>query len=88
VDHSQGINNEQKPKGADMFGIEVNETVRLGTGIAIIFIGFLALLVPLFVYRISINVAGMRKTIDAMHGMIKNHIEAERIKRENLDDLL
>jgi len=71
-----------------MFGIEVNETVRLGMGIAIIFIGFLGLLVPLFVYRISINVAGMRKTIDAMYGMIKNHIEAERVRGENIDDLL
>jgi hypothetical protein len=71
-----------------MFGIEVNESVRLGIGIAIIFIGFLGLLVPLFVYRISINVAGMRKTIDAMHGMIKNHIEAESVIHANLDDLL
>ncbi len=58
-----------------MFGIEVNETARLGIGIAIIFIGFLGLLMPLFVYRISINVAGLRETIDAMHGIIKNHID-------------
>jgi len=43
---------------------------------------------PLFVYRISVNVAGMRETIDAMHGMIKNHIEAERVRRANLDDIL
>ena len=62
-----------------MFGMEINETVRLGMGIALIFIGILGLLVPLFIYRISINVAGMRKTIDAMHGMIKNHIDANRI---------
>ena len=62
-----------------MFGIEVNETARLGIGIAIIFIWFLGLLMTLFVYRISINVAGMRKTIDSMHGMIKNHIDANRI---------
>ena len=62
-----------------MFGIEVNETARLGIGIAIIFIGFLGLLMPLFVYRISINVAGMRKTIDAMHDMVKNHIDTNRI---------
>jgi hypothetical protein len=62
-----------------MFGIEVNDTARLGIGIAIIFIGFLGLLMPLFVYRISINVAGMRKTIEAMHGMIKNHIDAGKI---------
>ena len=77
-----------------MFGMEVNETVRLGIGIALILIGFLVLLIPLFVYRISINVAEMRKAIDAMHGMIKNHIEAnkeiieaERVRRANLDDL-
>ena len=69
-----------------MFGIEVNESVRLGIGIAIIFIGFLGLLVPLFVYRISINVAGMRKTIDAMHDMVKNHIDTNRIIE--LDDLV
>ena len=47
-----------------MFGMEINETVRLGMGIALIFIGILGLLVPLFIYRISINVAGMRKTLD------------------------
>ena len=77
-----------------MFGMEVNETARLGIGIALILIGFLGLLMPLFVYRISVNVAGMRETIDAMHGMIKNHIEvnkeiieAERVRRANLDDL-
>ena len=62
-----------------MFGIEVNETARLGIGIAIIFIGFLGLLMPLFVYRISINVAGMRKTLDAVHDMVKNHIDTNRI---------
>ena len=78
-----------------MFGMEVNETARLGIGIALILIGFLGLLMPLFVYRISVNVAGMRETIDAMHGMIKNHIEvnkeiieAERVGRANLDDIL
>ncbi len=62
-----------------MFGMEINETVRLGIGIALILIGFLVLLIPLFIYRISINVAGMRKTIDAMHDMVKNHIDANRI---------
>ena len=62
-----------------MFGMEINETTRLGIGIAIIFIGFLGLLMPLFAYRISSNVAGMRKTIDAMHGLIKDHIDANRI---------
>ena len=70
-----------------MFGMEINETTRLGIGIAFILIGFLGLLIPLFVYRISINVAGMRETIDAMHGMIKNHIEAESVIHANLDDL-
>ena len=62
-----------------MFGMEINETVRLGIGITLILIGFLVLLIPLFIYRISINVAGMRKTIDAMHDMVKNHIDANRI---------
>ena len=62
-----------------MFGMEINETVRLGIGIALIVIGFLVLLIPLFIYRISINVAGMRKTIDAIHDMVKNHIDANRI---------
>jgi hypothetical protein len=62
-----------------MFGMEINETVRLGIGIALILIGFLVLLIPLFIYRISINVAGMRKTIDAMYDMVKNHIDANRI---------
>ncbi len=62
-----------------MFGMEINETVRLGIGIALILIGFLVLLIPLFIYRISINVAGMRKTIDAMHDMVKNHIDANRV---------
>lgn len=62
-----------------MFGMEINETFRLGIGIALILIGFLVLLIPLFIYRISINVAGMRKTIDAMHDMVKNHIDANRI---------
>ena len=62
-----------------MFGMEINETTRLGIGIAFIFFGFLGLLIPLFVYRISINVAGMRETIEAMHGMIKNHIDANKI---------
>ena len=62
-----------------MFGMEINETFRLGIGIALILIGFLGLLIPLFIYRISINVAGMRKTIDAMHDMVKNHIDANRI---------
>ena len=77
-----------------MFGMEVNETVKLGIGIALILIGFLGLLVPLFVYQISFNVARMRETIDAMHGMIKNHIEANkeineagRVIRASLDDL-
>jgi hypothetical protein len=62
-----------------MFGMEINETVRLGMGIALIFIGILGLLVPLFIYRISINVAGMRKTLDAVHDMVKNHIDTNRI---------
>ncbi len=62
-----------------MFGMEISETTRLGIGIAFILIGFLGLLIPLFVYRISINVAGMRETIEAMHGMIKNHIDANKI---------
>jgi len=62
-----------------MFGMEINEITRLGIGIAFILIGFLGLLIPLFVYRISINVAGMRETIEAMHGMIKNHIDANKI---------
>ena len=62
-----------------MFGMEINETTRLGIGIAIIFVGFLGLLIPCFVYRISINVAGMRETIEAMHGLIKNHIDEDRI---------
>jgi len=62
-----------------MFGMEINEITRLGIGIAFILIGFLSLLIPLFVYRISINVAGMRETIEAMHGMIKNHIDANKI---------
>jgi len=59
--------------------MEINEITRLGIGIAFILIGFLGLLIPLFVYRISINVAGMRETIEAMHGMIKNHIDANKI---------
>ena len=63
-----------------MFGMEVNETAKLGMGIALILIGFLVLLMPLFVYRISINVARMRETIDAMHGILKNHVEAKREK--------
>ena len=29
--------------------------------------------------RISINVAGMRETLEAMHGMIKDHIDADKI---------
>ena len=29
---------------------------------------------PYFVYRISINVADMRETLDAMHDMIENHL--------------
>ncbi len=62
-----------------MFGMEINETFRLGIGIALILIGFLVLLIPLFIYRISINVAGMRMTIDAMHDMVKNHIDANRV---------
>ena len=62
-----------------MFGMEINETVRLGIGIALIFIGILGLLVPLFIYRISINVAGMRKTLDVVHDMVKNHIDANKI---------
>ena len=70
-----------------MFGMEVNEPVRLGIGIALIFIGFLVLLMPLFVYRISVNVAGMRETIEAIHGMIKNHIEVNNEIIE-LDDIL
>ena len=69
-----------KRKGAEMFGMGVNEITTLGIGIGLIFIGFLGLLMPLFVYRISINVVRMRETIDAMHGMIANHIE---VKREN-----
>ena len=62
-----------------MFGMGVNEITTLGIGVALIFIGFLGLLIPLFIYRISINVAGMRKTLDAVHDMVKNHIDTNRI---------
>jgi hypothetical protein len=62
-----------------MFGMGGTELYTLGIGVGLIFIGILGLLIPYFIYRISINVAGMRKTIEAMHGMIKNHIDANRI---------
>jgi hypothetical protein len=62
-----------------MFGMGETELYTLGVGVGLIFIGILGLLIPYFVYRISINVAGMRETIEAMHGMIKNHIDADRI---------
>ena len=62
-----------------MFGMGVTELYTLGIGVGLIFIGILGLLIPYFVYRISINVAGMRETIEAMHGMIKNHIDADKI---------
>jgi len=62
-----------------MFGMGVTELYTLGIGVGLIFIGILGLLIPYFVYRISINVAGMRETIEAMHGMIKKHIDADRI---------
>ena len=55
-----------------MFGMEINEIARLGIGVALIFIGILGLLIPLFIYRISINVVGMRRTLEAMHDMFKN----------------
>ena len=57
----------------------VSELYTLGIGVGLIFIGILGLLIPYFIYRISINVAGMRETIEAMHGMIKNHIDADKI---------
>ena len=69
-----------------MFGMEITETVRLGIGIALIFIGFLGLIIPLFIYRISVNVAGMKKTIDAMYDMVKNQIDENTIIE--LNDLL
>ena len=62
-----------------MFGMSVTELYTLGIGVGLIFIGILGLLIPCFVYRISINVAGMRETIEAMHGMIKDHIDADKI---------
>jgi hypothetical protein len=62
-----------------MFGMGVIELYTLGIGIGLIFIGILGLLIPYFIYRISINVAGMRETIEAMHGMIKNNIDADKI---------
>ena len=62
-----------------MFGMEISETVRLGMGIALIFIGFLGLIIPLFIYRISVNVAGMKKTMDAIYDMVKNHIDENTI---------
>jgi hypothetical protein len=62
-----------------MFGMGVIELYTLGIGIGLIFIGILGLLIPYFIYRISINVAGMRETIEAMHGLIKNHIDADKI---------
>jgi hypothetical protein len=62
-----------------MFGMGLTELYTLGVGVGLIFIGFLGLLMPLFAYRISINIAGMRETLDAIHGMIKNHIDANRI---------
>jgi hypothetical protein len=62
-----------------MFGMGVTELYTLGIGVGLIFIGILGLLIPYFIYRISINVAGMRETIEAMHGMIKNHIDADKI---------
>jgi hypothetical protein len=63
----------------EMFGIGGIELYTLGIGVGLIFIGILGLLIPYFIYRISINVAGMRETIEAMHGMIKNHIDADKI---------
>ena len=62
-----------------MFGMGVTELYTLGIGVGLIFIGILGLLIPYFIYRISVNVAGMRETIEAMHGMIKNHIETNGI---------
>ena len=62
-----------------MFGMEISETVRLGMGIALIFIGFLGLIIPLFIYRISVNVAGMKKTIDSIYDMVRNHIDENTI---------
>jgi hypothetical protein len=62
-----------------MFGMGVTELYTLGIGVGLIFIGILGLLIPYFIYRISINVAGMRETIEAMHGLIKNHIDADKI---------
>ena len=62
-----------------MFGMEISETVRLGMGIALIFIGFLGLIIPLFIYRISVIVAGMKKTLDAIYEMVKNHIDENTI---------
>ena len=66
-------------KGVEMFGMGVTELYTLGIGVGLIFIGILGLLIPYFIYRISINVAGMRETIEAMHGMIKNNIDADKI---------
>jgi hypothetical protein len=71
-----------------MFGMGANEILTFGIGIALIYFGILGLLIPLLVYRISINIAGMRETMDAMHGMIQDHIESERDRAANLDDLL
>jgi hypothetical protein len=62
-----------------MFGMGIDEITRLGIGIALIFLGILGLLLPLFIYRISINVDRMRKTIDGLHDMVKNHIDANKI---------
>jgi hypothetical protein len=62
-----------------MFGMGGTELYTLGIGVGLIFIGILGLLIPYFIYRISINVAGMRETIEAMHGLIKNHIDADKI---------
>ena len=63
----------------EMFGMGVNEITTLGIGVALIFIGFLGLLIPLFIYRISINVVGMRRTLEVMHDMVKNQIDGNRI---------
>ena len=57
-----------------MFGMGTNEILYLGILIAVIVFGVLSLLMPYFVYRISVNVADMRETLDSMHDMVENHI--------------
>ena len=57
-----------------MFGIGTNEILYLGILVAVIVFVILSILMPYFVYRISINVAMMREAIDSIHDMVKNRV--------------